>query len=157
MVSCQMNICNFCFSFDYNIGSNFSFHMKLHFLSNFKMFCIISIKIHMDIIAKYIENSCRMVSEKPENFSIKYYIFLVFSHKKRPPLWWLGDRQNPYALIKSSFQLLSCAKKYKQFSNINALNLLLITGLYIPSSFFENITKYNLLIKIVMFLLLYPH
>lgn len=35
----------------------------------------------MDIIAKYIENSCIMVSEKPENFSIKYYIFLVFSHK----------------------------------------------------------------------------
>lgn len=89
-----MNICNFCFSFDYNIGSNFSFHMKLHFLSYFMMFCIISIEIYMDIIAKYIENSCRMVSEKPENFSIKYYIFLVFSHKKRPPLWWSGDRQN---------------------------------------------------------------
>lgn len=89
-----MNICNFCFSFDYNIGSNFSFHMKLHFLSYFMMFCIISIEIYMDIIAKYIENSCRMVSEKPENFSIKYYIFLVFSHKKRPPLWWSVDRQN---------------------------------------------------------------
>ena len=44
-------------------------------------FYMISIEINMDIIAKYIENSCIMVSEKPENFSIKYYIFLVFSHK----------------------------------------------------------------------------
>nr|AAX11198.1 hypothetical protein [Clostridium sp. MLG080-1] len=76
-----MNICNFCFSFDYNIGSNFSFYMKLHFLSYFMKFYMISIEINMDIIAKYIENSCIMVSEKPENFSIKYYIFLVFSHK----------------------------------------------------------------------------